>query len=685
MRLTACVDPFIGTDSPGNCLPGPYLPFSLVRLSPDSPRPHDTHGYAARRPIARFSHTHVAGTGGAGRYGNIGVIPVVNPAEPLDTAFGKVEEHAEPGYYRVRLMPAGIVAELTVTPHVGVHRYTFPAGCAPRLLVDASWVIQVGNRTPITQTGGCVGGNITRVSARAVAGHGVYQGGWGHKEPYTIHFHCECSQPFTQVQCGDAHSALLTFDDSTPLEVRVGISLMSAEKAAQNLQRETAGRAFGVIRAAARATWEQTLGRVQIQGGTAAQRTLFYTSLYHLCCLPTDLGVDDEHPVWRSGVRHFWDFYCLWDSVRNANSLLLLMMPELYRDMLNCLLDIAAHTGWLPDAWIAGHRAQMQGGSSADVLFCEAALKGLDGIDYAAALACMRKNAEEDSPDPRTCGRIPGYRERGCLTPDAPQCVSRSIEYAVQDHCIGTLAATLGQHEVAAVYQASAQRVWALWRDDLKCFAPRDAQGAWITPFDPWQATRPDFWHDPYFYEGTAHEWSLGLVHAVPALIQRHGGAAAFVAHLDHFFDRRPHWKEITLHTPFLYNHAGRPDKTAERVRTILADKYTPTRNGLPDNEDMGAQSAFYICAALGLYPQMGSDTYCLSSPLFAQSDLQLGARGRVLRIEAPAAGAAQQYITAAWLNDKPLDRAWLRHDEIARGGVVRMKLSAQPTGWGQQ
>jgi putative alpha-1,2-mannosidase len=56
--ILSYVDPFIGVDGRGNCLCGPYLPLSLVRLGPDTLIPHSTNGYNGHRPIIRFSHTH---------------------------------------------------------------------------------------------------------------------------------------------------------------------------------------------------------------------------------------------------------------------------------------------------------------------------------------------------------------------------------------------------------------------------------------------------------------------------------------------------------------------------------------------------------------------------------------------------------------------------------------------------
>ncbi len=400
--------------------------------------------------------------------------------------------------------------------------------------------------------------------------------------------------------------------------------------------------------------------------------------------MSSDLGVDDENHLWESGIRNYTDYYCLWDSVRNANSLITLFDPEHEVNMLNCLQDIADHTGWYPDAWVAGHSAQVQGGSSADILFCEAKLKGLKGIDYKKALQQMRKNNEVASPNPFLYGRfLEGYLENGYVSPDVRNFVSRHIEYTYQDWCIGKLAEELGQKDIARKYYKSSQKIWNLWRDDLKCFAPKAKDGSWAKPFNPAKPERRDYWNDPYFYEGVAYEWSLCALHVIYGLVEKHGGPDGFEKHLDDFFDKHLYmWKEIILHTPYLHHYIGKPHRSADRVRQMM-EKYTSKRDGLPDNEDMGSQSAFYMCSAMGIYPIMGQDLYLLSTPLFRKTTIKLGNSGCQLIINCPDAGKGRHYIIKAFLNGKALDRAWIRHKEIAKGGILEFQLGRKPADWG--
>ncbi|MDN4617532.1 GH92 family glycosyl hydrolase [Paenibacillus sp. PsM32] len=698
------VDPFIGVDGENNCLCGPYLPNSIVRLSPDTLPPQLSHGYDSQRPIVRFSHTHVSGTGGGGRYGNIGITPFIGEMRLQVDGYEREHEQASAGYYYVRLMPEGIQAELTSTARTGCHRYTFPEGISGHLWIDSSAVIQVEGDQPGATTGLCIGGYLEKVSSTELVGRSDFRGGWGHDYPYSIYFSIQCQQPFSaciladhtgirehNVVDGKHCRAAVSFDDQQIVEVKVGISYVSIGKAKASIEREAVG-GFDDIRQQAGDVWEQKLSRITVEGGSEQHTTLLYTLLTRLWCMPSDLGIDDEYHGWVSGVRQYTDLYALWDSVRNANSLLTLIDPELEIGILNSLLDIANHIGWLPDAWIAGHSAMIQGGSSADILFNEAMLKGLPDLNYKIALAQMRKNNEVYSPDTWMYGRyLEDYLSLGYLSTHVPKnAVSRHMEYSYQDWCIGSLAESLGELEIAEQYYQSSTKLWNLWNDERRCFAPRLPDGRWVEPFDP-AVCRTDSWNDPYFYEGTSWQWSFSTHHDFAGLIERHGGNQAFVEHLNTFFDNGYYYsKETMLHIPYLYIYAGRPDLAAERVRECMQTYFKVARDGLGDNEDMGCQSAFFICSALGLYPLMGQDIYFLVPPVFDSITLRLGTESAQIFLNIVVEGdtnvsdrTQNRYIAEAWLNDRVLDRAWIRHHEIQHGGQLRLRLSRERQSWG--
>lgn len=690
------VNKFLGVDAGGNCLCGPYLPNGMVRLGPDTTFPMNTSGYNSKDPIVTFSHTHVSGTGGGSRYGNIGITPFVGEVRRNIEPYEKKYETADPVYYAVELGDGGIRAELTCTQHVGVHRYTFTEGGSANILIDAGSVIKVYPKGE-PASAYSIGGFVEVVSDTQIMGRSDCKGGWGHDFPYSVYFFAEFSKPFQANRCGNEDGfcanrhadgpdsfAVVSFEKDTVIELKVGISFVSIANARDYLKKETEGLSFEAVHEKGLQVWEDLFAKISVEGGTEKHTALFYSLFNRLMWGPTDLGTE-ENPYWKSDVRNFTDYYALWDSVRNANSLIGLFEPELEADYLNCLIDVAEHVGWLPDAWVCGHGAMVQGGSSADILFCEAALKKLPGIDYAKALKYMRKNNEVESPDPWLYGRhLKDYREKGYVANNVKfACVSKHLEYSYQDWCIGKLADILGDAELAKKNYEDSKKIWNLWRDDIQLFAPRKADGEFDMSFDP-EYMRPDPWHDPNFYEASAWQWMYSAHHDFAGLIEHCGGREAFIKRLDRFFDEgKYHSKETMLHIPYLYIYAGVPEKTFERVRECIDKYYRNTRDGISDNEDMGCQSAFYMCSSMGLYPIMGQDLYMITAPIFDKVTVRLGAENKHLVIETKRDGLEDKYIVGAILNGKSLERAWLRHEEIADGGVLELTLDKQPNGWG--
>lgn len=673
----------------------------------------------------RFSHTHVAGTGGCSRYGNVGLTPFTGPPDrrtsapflraPLDSLAAAVprDEEGEVGYYAVTLQPHGIRCELASTERVALHRYGYPDGVPAGLLVDAASVIRTGLGAPGAlrdveewdSDAENTGGWVETVGPTETVGRGDFRGGWGHARPYSVFFCLQSDQPFANCELASAgglvpgglggHAggpgcrAILSFAEGTTVNLRVGISFVSVAKARASIRREVGDKDFDAVRAETAAIWDRLLGRFRVAGGTEAQRRLFFSLLYRLHCLPTDLGVDDEDPHRHSGRRSFTDFYCLWDSIRNANSFFHLFDPALSAEMMNSLLDIADATGWLPDAHIAGHHAYMQSACAADILFAEAALKGVPGVDYANALRHCRRNALEAPPDPLVAGRyIEECHALGYLSTNVRKgCVSRHIEYTFHDACIARLAAHVGDAATARQFRGFAARVWNLWNPDKRCFWPRRPDGTWVadTDVDP-DAPIMDSWNDPYAYEGSLRTWSWNPLHGIAGLIERFGGPEATVAALDAYF-ASGQWavKETRMHVPFLYSCAGRPDKAGERVLRSLAGDFADARDGLRDNEDMGCQSGYYLWNSMGLFPLIGSDQYLLTPPLFDRVEASLDGwkSGLTLTVTADRSQGSR-YIVGARLGDRPLDRCWITHAELLATPRLHLVLADEPGGWGR-
>ncbi|HYE64377.1 MAG TPA: GH92 family glycosyl hydrolase [Pyrinomonadaceae bacterium] len=710
-KLISYADPFVGTENGGNIVPGAEIPFGFVHVSPDTLNP-TTAGYNPYENILGFSQTHVSGTGGASKYGNFLTTPLVGKLRTGDLGSPKSEESASPGYYTVRLTRSGVKAELTATRLVAMHRYTYPSSKQSHLLIDVSSVVQpeVGNNAIKNQRP--VDCWVRIIAPNRLEGTGNFIGGWN-PSPYTIHFSAEFSRPFEtfgtwrddRIEPGTLAAAnegkvgaYATFDttNNQTVQMKIGVSFISPEKARANLLQEIPGWDFDAVRRQAEAAWESVLGQIRIEGATERQREIFYTALFHSHYMPHDLT--GENVWWSSAEPHYEDFYAIWDTFRTHFPLLILIQPERVRDMVRSLVDTYVHTGWMPDSRIAGANGMTQGGSNGDVVVADALAKGLTGIDYQKAYEAMVKNAEVDSPRPLYEGRtVSEYKQLGYLSMNYPRSASRTVEYAYDDFCIAQVAKALGHAADSRKYLERSKNWMNVWSDETRSARPRHADGRWLTPFEAahfYPDKEYSYWDAP-FYEGSGYIYGTYVPHDVQGLINKLGGDERFIMWLDAFFANPPtrdpafnsglynHNNEPDFLASFLYIHAGRPDRTQERVRHILATEYTTGRGGLPGNDDSGAMSSWYVWGAIGLYPNAGQPYYYICSPLFQRSTINLGG-GRTFIIEAPETSATNLYVQSVTLNGRALDRAWLKHEEIARGGRLVLRMGAKPSAWGR-
>jgi predicted alpha-1,2-mannosidase len=710
---TAWVDPFIGVEI-GNTLPGAQVPFGMVRLGPDVAPPNHTTGYRSDKPIRGFSHNHVSGTGGGARYGNIMVIPEIE-SKNLNPEPKKYNEYARPGYYSVTLSgkEGDVQSELTATARAGMHRYTFFKLEKPdtletlllnyvpvdtihaNILIDASSIIDM----VVAESTHNTGGSISIVSDREIEGHGEFKGGWGGENPYKICFVAQFDKPFHTSgtwKDGKFDTGLkkrkganigafagFTLKQRGQVQLKVGISYVSIDNARKNLE-EVPLWNFDKVRMDADSAWNTYLNTINIEGGTPEQRTVFYTALYHTLVLPTSLGTEGN-PGWKSDKPHYWDFYTLWDTYRTVMPLHTLIIPEKQTEIVQSLIDIYDHRGWLPDAWTAGDFAYVQGGNNADVVIADAVIKGLKGIDVAKAYTAIKKDADSVSDNPYKYGRyLEEYDKLGYASSNIKNGSSKTLEYAYNDFCVAQVAKVLDREKDYQKYLKRSYNSFNLFNPETRFFWAKDASGNWIPGFSP-TFKRPDYWNGPYFYEGTPWGYSTYFPHDMKFLIAKHGGNSNFVAFLDELFDGE-HYEmgnEPGFLTPYLYHYAGRPDKSFERVRALLPE-FKVGRAGLPGQDDSGAMSAWFVFSALGFYPVAGQDVYLIGGPLFPKSKLRLE-NGKTFTIIANHASGKNLYVQSAKLNGKNWDKCWFRHSDIENGGELIMEMGATPSKWGRR
>ncbi len=730
--LTGYVDPFIGTGgAPWMCAldtPAATTPFGMVRLAPDTAGignnsvEHSGSGYFyGDNKIIGFSHTRLVGAD-ASDGGVFRVFPSIESRAGDDRLpdrsayFSHNDETAVPGYYAVRLPKVRVLVELTASPRVGVHRYTFDEGVGQRvhMVIDASSALG-GKRTEGVYA-------TILPDAREVEGHARCFGSFsGRYDGLDVYFVARADTPFATYggwdgdefatgsteAVGEPCGVDLAFEPNssgtTTVELRVAISYVSIDNARANLDAEApATRSFDDVARAARDGWESRLARVKIVGGTETQKQIFYSALYRSFQMPSVFNdVNGEYMGFdrafhkADGFQYYTDM-SLWDTCRTTQPLYYLIARDDARDMMVSLVEMAKAGGCLP-RWPSGAGyTNCMIGTPADITVSEAYLKGIRDFDVETAYEAMRKTGLTGKPaESRFAGRaaLEQYLQLGyCPDDQAKRSVALTLEYACEDNAIALLAEALGRHDDAKIFAEHAKNYRNVWDVDRQFFIARDSNGAFQEEFDPEKLSYldPRERYTRAYVEGSAWQWRWFVPHDPDGLVALFKSPEYFVEQLSEFFENTNtkvgHWhpgsfywhgNEPDIHAAYLFNAAGRPDLTQRWVRYLLDTKYSDDYVGLDGNDDGGTLSAWYVFSAMGFYPVAGTTKYELGSPLFARATVDMG--GHMLTIVAENNSAENVYVQRVLLNKEPIHRTWITHDEIAQGGELRFEMGPEP------
>ncbi len=700
------VDPRIGNAaSRGNTVIGPTLPHGSVQPSPDT-FAGGTSGHKLGRPVRGFSQLHAGGTGW-GKYGNLLLSPRLGLEVRADAHDSAVtDEVATPYSYRARLSRYGIVADLSPTRNAALYRFSFPAGDRAHLILD------LGHQLPrqiLTGQNGTVLASRIAVApdGRSASGMARYEGGFG-AEPYDVFFHAEIDT--APAARGTFHNDRIEADTLTrtlqrtddrvggwwrfpagaarSVQVKIGVSFRDETRARAHLRREIPGWSLPAVRTQARDAWNRALGRVAVTGGDRAARTQFYTALYHAQQMPRDRTGEFARfaptaPMWD-------DHYAAWDTWRTKYPLMMLIDPAMVRGTIASFSERLRVDGRVRDSFTAAGASALsqadQGGNDVDNIIADAYVKGLKGVDWNAAYAVLKHNADRERRGNGPRGSRDdaaydndGYRRRGWLSPGTMN-VSNTLEYAYNDFAASQVARGLGKTADAQRYAARARGWQALFNPMLQdagfsgFVVPRKDDGGWV----PVNLTAyPGSWK-PHFYEAASWGYSFFVPHQASRLITMMGGRETFVRRLEHGLQTRKvdFSNEPAFLAPALFHYAGRPDLsakwTAHYTRALVDAK------GYPGDDDSGAMSSYYVWASIGLFPNAGQDIYLLNGPRFARVVIDRPEEG-ALTITRSGVG---DYVAAATLNGRPLDRSWLRHRELVRGARLHFIMAPEPTAW---
>ena len=640
------VDPTIGSEGLGRVYIGPATPFGMVRPGPDCTPSPNSGWLPMPTRVDGFAQTHVSGTGGGPKYGNILVQPFVGDFSSTSRHALRAAETIELGYYATTFDGSGITTEITTAPRASAYRISYPRaeyadGIHPSLLVDCGFFLGYTPTPDAREAQQFVGSEIEIKGDNAVQGYSRIRGGWNNGREYTVYFYAESDRPFIRTA---------TWAGS---EIR--------------------GNLFDELRQRLVGQWNSILDRIELSDDTPLRlKRMFYTGIYHTMLMPSDRT--GENPRWNDpGVPYYDDFYALWDTYRTSTPLMAIITPDRLSDIANSLINIGKRDGFMPDARSGNCNGRTQGGSNADLVLADAFVKGIGGIDYEAALTEMLKNGEIDPGyDHEAHGRggLNEYKALGFIPHGIARSGNRTIEYSLCDFAIAQVARGLGKDSIADQWLDSIPFGHSDIQKPAFRYHPLMFEGPWYTP-----------WWNQMFYEASSWEYSLSMPHDVPALINACGGPEAFNRRLDTFFERNYY---NVNNDPLLYHWIGRPDKSSDRIRRIVADHFGDSAEGLPGNDDSGAMSSWLDFNILGIYPNAAHDYYLITSPMVSESKITLPG-DRTFTIKAKGLSDKRRYIASATLCGKPYPYSTLRHSDLMAGGELVLTMSDKAGQWGQQ
>ncbi len=709
-EYTQYVDPFVGTGgtpwTAGMLSPAATVPFGTVRLGPDTSfiggayivKTNTSGYYYEHGHIRGFSHSRLSGTG-AEDYQMFRVTPAVGNADAGVLAYSHLYESAVPGYYSVYLPSIDCFAEFTADIHTGIHRYTFGSSSDARLYID------------VTSTAGNYGaysGDV-KVENGMISGSAVLSAAFSSRyDGLPVYFVAVPDKEIVSYEIKGNSDDLgidINFGDikGQPLEMKVGISFVSAENALENLEAEAGELSFDDVRRNALADWEEALSVIDMESEDEEIRKVFYTALYHSMIMPTNftdvngeyLGFDKKvHTA--DGFTYRTDL-SLWDTCRTTHSLYTLIEPEIQYDCLNSLVEMAKTGGAIP-RWAqgAGYAGSMLG-DPANIVITESYLKGFTDFDVETAYYYMKHSSEvKDTKVGRDYVNL--YNQYGYVPDDlapADESVARTIEYSWEDGAIAALAEALGYSEDAQKYYAKSMYYKNTFNPQTKYFQARNSDGTYVWNFSPYitsfyDAVMIEKFADCYC-EGSARQWRWNALQDIDGMIELFGSEEYFVSELEDFMEDASlnraaidpghgFWvgNQHDIHTPYLFSNAGRPDLTQKWVRWTLSERFSSDINGLDGNDDGGTLSAWYVFSALGFYPLAGTDKYWIGSPNVDSAVVNLG-NGKTLEIEAVNQGAENVYVKSVTLNGTQLTDTYVTHAQLLEGGKLVFTMSNTP------
>jgi predicted alpha-1,2-mannosidase len=705
------VDPRIGTAHDGQTYPVVGLPFGMTGWTPETRATEDkciAPYYYNDARITGFRGSHWLSGSCTQDYGSVTLMPTTDKVmvapESRSSLYRHPTEKMTPAYYSVVLDRYATKVELTGTLRSGMFRITFPERADANILIEPNVRPGEGYVRIDLDRNEIVGYNPV---------HRIYQGA-GEPAGFSGYFVARFDRPIgkygawcdetihegqkEQAKGCKRIGAFTTFPklQSRKLLVKIGTSFTGLNEAEKNLDSEIEGWNFEGVRQSTEKAWQTLLGRIEVEGGTRGQRSIFYTALYHASLAPrivsdadgTYNGFAQEGKLHNPGsASAYYDDFSLWDTFRALHPLLTILDPSREEQMIQSLINKGEQGGFLPifPSWNS-YTSEMIGDHAVSVIV-DAYTKGLHNFDVDAAYRLVLRNATTTPPEPdyrngRGRRALKSYLHYGYIPLEdkvldafhQQEQVSRTLEYAYDDFAVSEFAGLLGKDADAKTFRERSEYWRNVFDPAVGFVRGRFEDGRWFEPFHP---EKPY----PYITEGLPWQYTFFVPQNISGLIEAMGGDAPFVAKLDGLFAKHLYEQgnEPSHHIAYLYDYAGAPWKTQMHARDVMQTEFHEGPDGLPGNDDAGQMSAWYVLSAMGFYPVCpGKPVYAIGSPVFSRAVIHQP-NGKDFTILAPQSSAENKYIQSATLNGRPYSGYEITHADIVSGATLAFSMSSKP------
>ena len=700
MDYTQYVNPFIGAADNGHTFPGATTPFGMIQTSPVT-------GAVGWRYCSEyvnndsiiwgFTQTHLNGTG-CMDLGDVLVMPATGERtrawDGYRSHFSKDQESATPGYYSVELEEPNVKAELTASPRVALHRYTYHTADSASVLIDLQHGPTWNEAQYHSQVSLC---EVQWEDEQTLSGH-VRNSVWVHQDYFfVLKFNRpttgQINLPMAETEKGQRIVACFDMEPGDELLTKIALSTTSVEGAKKNMDTELPGWDFEATRQAAKDSWNSYLKRIDVTG-TEAEKANYYTSFYHALIQPNQISDVDgmyrnaKDEIVKTGGDAFYSTFSLWDTYRAAHPFYTLMVPEKVDGFVTSLVEQGEAQGFLPIWGLWGKETFTMIANHGVSVIAEAYRKGFRGFDAERAFNMVKHTQTVSHPHK---SNWENYMKHGYFPTDLTEVesVSSTLESVYDDYAAADMAKRMGKEEDAAYFSKRADFYKNLFDTQTQFMRPRNANGTWKTPFDPSEVAHAESKGGDYT-EGNAWQYTWHVQHDVPGLIALFGGEEAFLNKLDSVFTvelkttqadvtgligQYAHGNEPSHHVTYLYAMAGRPERTQDLIRQIFDTQYRPEPDGLCGNDDCGQMSAWYMFSAMGFYPvDPVSGNYVFGAPQLPKIVLNL-VDGKTFTVIAEGISEENKYVESIILNGEPYTKNYITHEDIVKGGTLVFKM----------